>query len=296
MTEVLDSLRELTTWMMEIRDQMNLPSRPESQPPVPTPAVSASVPVKEPWVPPPDRYEGDFGLCRSFLLQCDLVFSQQPLSYSTEQSRIAYLMGLLRGNALAWAAFLWEKRSPVTTTYAAFSAEMRRVFGHPVRGQDASERLLSFRQAMHSVAEFSVEFRTLSLESGWNNESLQAVFSQGLNDAIEDELGSYPEPPDLEGLVSLAIHIDNRLRERRREKQRRPLTAAPGHSPSASKSRGHQSEGGTVPGLLRRDPSPEPMQLGRFHLEPEERQRRIRSNSCLYCGKPGHFLASCPNQ
>ena len=213
MTEVLDSLRELTTWMMEIRDQMNLPSRPESQPPVPTPAVSASVPVKEPWVPPPDRYEGDFGLCRSFLLQCDLVFSQQPLSYSTEQSRIAYLMGLLRGKAAA----LWEKRSPVTTSYATFSAEMRKVFDHPVRGQDASKRLLSLRQGMRCVAEFSVEFRTLSLEGGWNNESLQAVFCQGLNDLIKDDLISYPEPSDFEVLVSLVIRID-RLRERRREK------------------------------------------------------------------------------
>jgi len=167
--EVMDSLRELTTRVTEIRDQMNLPSRPEAQPPVPAPAVSTSVSVKEPWVPPPDRYEGDFGLCRSFLLQCDLVFSQQPQIYSTEQLRIAYLMELLRGNALAWVATLWEKRSPVTTTYAAFSAEMRRVFDYLVRGQDASKRLLTLRQGMRSVAEFSVEFRTLSLESGWNN-------------------------------------------------------------------------------------------------------------------------------
>ena len=131
--------------------------------------MSTSVSVKEPWVPPPDRYEGDFGLCRSFLLQCDLVFSQQPQIYSTEQLRIAYLMELLRGNALAWVATLWEKRSPVTTTYAAFSAEMRRVFDYLVRGQDASKRLLTLRQGMRSVAEFSVEFRTLTLESGWNN-------------------------------------------------------------------------------------------------------------------------------
>ncbi|CAL8394463.1 unnamed protein product [Boreogadus saida] len=28
---------------------------------------------------PPERYEGDLGSCRSFLLQCSLVFELQPL-------------------------------------------------------------------------------------------------------------------------------------------------------------------------------------------------------------------------
>lgn len=36
------------------------------------------------------------------------------------------------------------------------------------------------------------------------------------------------------------------------------------------------------------------MQLGRAHLNPEERQRRLNSRSCLYCGQLGHFLSTCP--
>ncbi len=36
------------------------------------------------------------------------------------------------------------------------------------------------------------------------------------------------------------------------------------------------------------------MQLGRARLSSEERLRRIRAGECLYCGKPGHFVSTCP--
>ncbi len=39
---------------------------------------------------------------------------------------------------------------------------------------------------------------------------------------------------------------------------------------------------------------PEPMQRGGVHISAEERERRIRSRLCLYCGAKGHFAASCP--
>lgn len=42
-----------------------------------------------------------------------------------------------------------------------------------LKGKDISQRLLSLNQGARSVAEYSVEFRTLAAESGWNDESLQ---------------------------------------------------------------------------------------------------------------------------
>ncbi|MGL5501715.1 MAG: retroviral-like aspartic protease family protein, partial [Plesiomonas shigelloides] len=38
------------------------------------------------------------------------------------------------------------------------------------------------------------------------------------------------------------------------------------------------------------------MQINRFHLSPEERNRRINQRLCLYCGQPGHMRASCPSR
>lgn len=81
---------------------------------------------------------------------------------------------------------------------------------------------------------------------------------------------------------------NNRLRERERERQQRPFAA-----PTVPVSCIGQNKDSTARQPPKRDTCPEPMQLGCFHLKPEERQCRIRDHCCLYCGKPGHFFASC---
>lgn len=67
------------------------------------------------------------------------------------------------------------------------------------------------------MAEYAIQFHTLSAGSGWNEESLQAVFSNGLSKINKDELVSHPETTKLDELVSLAIRVDNRLWELRIE-------------------------------------------------------------------------------
>ena len=183
-----------------------------------SPADSGAGSFREPKVPTPEKYEGDLGGYRSFILQCGLIFDLQPYSYATDKARIAFVIELLRGRALEWASAVWERRDTCMTSYQGFTAEMRKLFDHPVRGKDAAKRLFSLRQGARNVADFVIEFRTLAVESGWNEESLQAFFYQGLSEQLKDELISYPEPSDLDSLVTLAIRVD-RVRERRREKQ-----------------------------------------------------------------------------
>ena len=107
-------------------------------------------------------------------------------------------MSLLRGSALDWATAVRESQPHICLSFDTFISEMKKVFDHPVRGRDASRRLLSLRQGSRSVAEFSVEFRTVAADSGWNNESLQDVFLQGLNEAIKDELAARDDPVSLD--------------------------------------------------------------------------------------------------
>ena len=75
-------------------------------------------------------------------------------------------MGSLKGNALAWASALWYSKSSACDNLDFFVAEMRKVFDHPVEGGDAAKRLMSRRQGSRSVAEFSVEFRAVAVNSG----------------------------------------------------------------------------------------------------------------------------------
>lgn len=74
-------------------------------------------------------------------------------------------MGLLQGDALDWAAATWQSKPEVHNNYGKFVSELKKVFDHPVQGQEASTRLLNIRQGERSVAEYSVEFRTLAAEA-----------------------------------------------------------------------------------------------------------------------------------
>ena len=64
-----------------------------------------------PWFP---LYDGNPGGCRGFLLKFDLECSRRPITLSSDRSRIAYMIILLSGKALALAtAFMGEARSRV---------------------------------------------------------------------------------------------------------------------------------------------------------------------------------------
>lgn len=310
LAQIIARLEPLTVSLNDIRDHLNNQAAAAPPvPPAPAPAPDA-LPAREMPFPAPERYAGDLGTCRAFLMQCSLVFEQQPRTYASDRSRICYLLSLLKGSALAWGSAVWEEQSPaVCQSYAAFTREMKKVFDHPVRGKEATRRLMSLRQGARGVSEFAIEFRTLAAESGWNNEALQGAFQKALNEDIKDELASRDESKDLDELISCSIRLDNRLRERRRERGFRPQrvsssSGVPFHVPSPTRAPLHAS-----PLSSRSAPSPrsperrrespnevqsEPMELGRAHLSQEERTRRFQTNSCMYCGQAGHFKSACP--
>ena len=134
----------------------------------------------EPFIPTPVRYAGELGRCRQFLHQCSLVFEQQPLTYASDRTKTAFIMSLLSDQAADWAVGNSINRPTLALYYTDFVCEMRRVFDHPVRGKEASSRLLSLRQGSDSVAQFALNFRILAAESGWDETALQSVF-EGIN-------------------------------------------------------------------------------------------------------------------
>ncbi|XP_060786982.1 alpha-2-macroglobulin-like [Neoarius graeffei] len=195
--------------------QLRQPTQPapsaSSAPPAPTatssnePTASLPVPSHEPRLPAPERYSGDPKGCRGFLTQCRLSFDLQPAAYPTEHSRVAYIVTLLTGRALAWATALYESNSPVCASFLSFSKEMLKVFSPEVSGRTAANKLLQLRQGRQSAVDYAIQFRTLAVESGWGEQALLATFYSGLADRIKDELASWEEAEYLESLISLVI-------------------------------------------------------------------------------------------
>ena len=262
--------------LTEVQRIGNLPSPAPA--PNPTPAPSPAPPSHEPRLPAPQRYNGNPGGCRGFLTQCDLAFELQPSMYPSDRSRIAYLITLMTDKALAWATAIWGQQGAICSNYTNFHEEMLRVFDRSAVGQEAAKRLLKLRQELGSAADYAITFRTLAADSGWNEPALISAFYDGLSDVLKDGLATVETPNDLETLASLAIHLDNRLRERHRTQPHTRRSAdvpAPSWSPASS--------------------DPEPMLIGGTRLSQAEKDRRRREGLCYYCGKAGHLRASCPD-
>lgn len=315
--EISDTLRTLTTSVTQLSGRLDeyanhlasltapvhVPDPPAPVQPAFQPAVQLSHP-REPFIPTPVRYSGVIGSCSQFLHQCSLVFEQQPLTYATDKSKIAFIMSLLCEKASAWAVAIAKGDSPICRSFQSFSTEMLRVFDHPLQGREVSNRLFSLRQGSEPVSTYSIDFRILAAESGWDEKALQGAFLRGLREELKDELAARDETSSLEELISLAIRLDNRLSERRRERvdrqssptpfsrprvSRRPAPSAPLHPPSEPPSSSVSSSTASSPLSTE-----EPMQLGRLRLTPTERQRRLHLRLCIYCGQAGHVLAHCP--
>ena len=248
------------------------------------------------YIPATKCYEGKLGDCKAFLFQCSLVFELQPLTYINDWAKIAHVLGSSTGRTRSWGSAFWHSSQNANPTFAEFSVEMSSIFDHPVASSDASNCLLSLRQGSLSAANYSVEFRTLATELGWGEKALQSIFLKGLNEAVKDSLVGRAETADLQGLIALAIKVDNRLRERRRERLSGPRAGFGEAITSRLSSRPPEEISNDTKNAFSSSRPEEPMQLGQIRLTPTERDQRIRGGLCLYCEESGHQLATCPQR
>ena len=290
--QLSNQVSKLTSQVADLVTSNASLSVPLSAPPPVSPGSAAPAP-REPPVTSPEPFAGELNKCRGFLLQCRLVFAQKPHSFASETSKVQYALGLLRGRALVWAEAVFTNQRTEGYSFDEFSSRLKTVFDHPDHAGNASKRLLKLRQGTSSVADYSIEFWTLAADSKWNDEALQGAFVNGLSDPVKDELAVRDEPTNLHSLVSLAIKIDNRLRERRRDRSGRacPTNREKLSSTRQATARPAQRSPPFESSTMEQD---EPMQLGRAKLSPAERQLRLRAGECLYCGDATHFLANCP--
>ncbi|XP_057692820.1 uncharacterized protein LOC130916258 [Corythoichthys intestinalis] len=261
------------------------------------PPMSPPASFREPMLPHPHRYEGEPGACRQFLHQCSLIFDQQPFTFASDRSRVAYVMSLLTGKAATWAMAVSNTRPVVRNCFETFETEFVRVFDHPVRGKEAASRLLDFFQGDLTVADYSIQFRILAAECGFGEAALCGIFRRGLSSAVKDELAARDDSSNLEDLISLSVLLDNRLKERERERAMEPRGRR--WSSSRSSPTAVHKDGFVEPpsdSTPTQSPVPtgrEPTQLGGGRLSAAERRRRLEAGLCLYCGSLGHPIAAC---
>lgn len=273
-----------------------------SQPPAqPLPHVSPqSRPIK---VSPPEYFDGKPSKTRSFLLQLQLMFSAQPLTFTSHASRVTYAATYLRGPAFSWfAPFLEQHTHPMLHDFDLFARSLESAFGDPDRTASAERMLVTMEQKQQPAYQYASEFRRIMVDTKWNEEALASMFYRGLREEVKDELCKVDKPESLAKYMEMAIRIDNRLYERRHERRH----SEPSRQATTSKFHRHRPQ---VPHYTSPSPQPrfvspsaptgpEPMQLSATKvykpLTPQEKEHRRKNRLCLYCGQPNHVAQFCP--
>jgi hypothetical protein len=275
-----------------------------------TPAMPARAPSpvprsSEPKTSPPPTFDGTKPReCRPFLNHCRINFQTQPSRFSSEQAKVFYTIGYLRGPAFELVApFLDESRQSARPTwldsFSSFADSLNSVFGVIDEAQQAERQLRDLRQT-GSVSQYYTRFFALTPMLNWDDRALRSQFYFGLKPAIKDELTHHERPTTLEELKALAIRVDNRLFERLQER-RNEREVVTGFSNSTQRPTVATQSGGFPSFHPATTPGPVPMDIDavntaapRGPLSPQEKQRRRQLNLCLYCGQPNHMAYACP--
>lgn len=246
--------------------------------------------ILEPKVSDPIYFTGDKIQLANFLSQCQMVFESQPLRYPNEYTKVLYTCTYLRDEAFTWIQpYIAATEKPkFMQSFTALSQELECTFGDPNRIATADRELRKLYQK-DSVSIYTSQFTRLASQLNWGEEALYGQYHLGLKSIIKDRLINYPKTNSLSQLITLAKDIDYRLIERNEEKnnyyshnynnynypsynlkqQFRPIN----HDPNAME----------IDGIVPK----------RSTLSPEEYQRRINNNLCLYCGGSNHIRNNC---
>ncbi|KAI7793177.1 hypothetical protein IRJ41_007388 [Triplophysa rosa] len=210
----------------------------------------------EPHANSPPLYDGDPNSCRAFLSQCSLVFALQPRRYATEETRIAYILTLLTGQARQWGITVWEAQDPCCRSFREFRMEMTSLFDRSVRGDEAAAQISRINQGRSSITDFAIRFKTLAAACDWNAGALRARFLDSLSPAIADEIAALDPPRDLEELINLCLQIESRINARRRHNTSPPVWRR------RELNRESRSSGGSVFGKSQRSPVERRVRVG----------------------------------
>ncbi|KAJ1105074.1 hypothetical protein NDU88_002482 [Pleurodeles waltl] len=224
--------------------------------------------------PPPERFSGDPLKAQSFLVQVELHFTCRPNTFPDAQSKVAFVLSYLSGDAATWAIPLVHKNSPLLYNWRNSVCEFERVFDRRTVTQSADHELLDLRQGNQDLLSYLANFNRLAAETSWPEEKQPVLFYKGLKEELKDILAQIdPQPTDCQELINLVLRLDHRLAERKGTRKKIEKYSW----------RVHDNRDSRTP----KERTPEPMEIGtiRRPLTKDEKDLRRKNIQCLYCGR-----------
>ena len=132
-----------------------------------------------------DGFAKDRRYLKGFLAKIQLVFMLYPDRFQNDDSKIAYVVSRLYGEAMNWAASLIDNNDPCLSDYAAFVERIKITFKGLYTIFLANQRLRTIHQKkLDCVLFYILEFNKFSDESSWNEQAKMDAFLNGFLDLL----------------------------------------------------------------------------------------------------------------
>jgi hypothetical protein len=248
----------------------------------------------------PEMFTGeDRSKLRSFVARLRLRLIDRPGEFPNERSKRRYAFSRLEGAALEQLIHLVKDDRMNLGNFEAFVTLLEEAYGDPDCVNTAERALAKLRQGNRDFVTYYAEFQRLIADLNWNDAAKHAALHRGLCEELKDILSIQDLPEDWSRYVALMKKWDMQYRARKAEThcssgQTKPTTTPTicNTSPNPAQNTPHPTSSGS--GHF--GPAPMDLSAARRRLSPEERQKRIDENRCLYCGGFNHMARDCPNK
>jgi Retrotransposon gag protein len=275
----------------------------------------------------PDPFDGsDTRKLQPFLVQCQLNFRDRPDTFTSNEAKVTFALSYLKGTVLDYfePALMDPDENPIwSTNYSKFTSELWTNFGPFNPKANAKNELDWLRMKDNQkITKYIVSFQQLALRVQWGQAALQQQFYIGLPSWIKDEIARIGKLDTLIKLRELSQGIDARYWEHHSEISRENALMSeaekssektnklnnksdkksdnssqkktPGNSGSSSSGNTTNNSGSLNNSTNKKSTLDLLEKLGKDgKLTPQERQRRMDGNLCLFCGKGGHMVKDC---
>lgn len=264
----------------------------------PAPSSSTAAPspyVKEPKIGEPPTFDGKPAEFHSFLHHCRLYLDMRFQTFTTDRTKVAYVLSRLRSGPSEWGQALIESQSPLLRDYEAFLDKLASIYENKERKVQLGAKLARMTQT-GSASAFAADFTAVCDILNINEASRLALFPLKLKEGVQKALALLPADKTFDALVERAIRIDNsQFSHKSHDNRQRNQQSKPSESrPSAGNSQQRSPASGSGLGKPSSSSSSSPRQSEpRPSLTQEEKDRRIQDGLCLYCGEKGHFKKMC---
>jgi len=253
---------------------------------------------KDPKINPPDVYDGNKRNFSRFWQQVELYMIGAPEQFSTDGTKIAFVLSYLRkGDADSWAESFQTMKSAAATaagqplslgTWDQFVLDIKAAFKSEYAEKDAIHDLASlYMQKGVSAEDHVAQFKTLVVRSGLKEEKdLMAKFENSLRPKIRRLISFKGEPKTLQewyDAASLADNNDRRLEEAIERSKGRPGTQIKPNKSQKSVPKLY------TPSYRQTRYTRDPNAMDVDALSTEERDRRLKRGACFVCNEVGHL-------